>query len=256
VRFAFGHRVNLGIILVSLVLATVAPTMAQADDPALTKHEALVEISRLIDRVQEKDPEEQIISLEAALRLEQKTLPLDVSRRLFKSSLLQLLGLTYESRRAGTRADNLEKAIGYFDSALTVITRNDFPSEWAQAQHNLGDVYAERIRDNRADNLEKAIAAYESALTIRTRDSLPKDWAQTQHRLGTAYLNRILDDRAENMERAIACFEAALTVATRDASPQDWAATQNDLALAYMNRIRGDHAENREKAISLRPRSQ
>ena len=166
------------------------------------------------------------------------------------------LGIAYYSHIRGERADNLERAIAAYESALQVYTRDAFPQQWAMTQNNLGIAYSDRIRGDRADNLERAIAAYEAALQVRTRDAFPQQWAMTQNNLGSAYQNRIRGDRADNLERAIAAYEAALQVRTRDAFPQDWAMTQNNLGTAYSDaakqplreRIRGDSPDGDSKA--------
>ncbi|MBW4575784.1 MAG: tetratricopeptide repeat protein [Aphanothece sp. CMT-3BRIN-NPC111] len=150
----------------------------------------------------------------------------------------------------GNRASNLEIAITGYEIALTVYTREDFPSDWAATQNNLATAYIHRIRGDRAENLEQAIASYQVALTVYTRKDFPSDWAATQNNLATAYIHRIKGDRAENLEQAIAGYQAALTVRTRKDFPSDWASIQNNLAAAYSERIRGDRAENLEQAIA------
>ena len=80
---------------------------------------------------------------------------------------------------------------------MTVLTRDEFPEDWARTQNNLGVAYWERIHGDRAENLERAIAAYQAALTVRTRDEFPEDWARTQNNVGVAYANRLGGDRGE-----------------------------------------------------------
>ncbi|MEG5196874.1 MULTISPECIES: tetratricopeptide repeat protein, partial [unclassified Microcoleus] len=74
------------------------------------------------------------------------------------------LAVTYSDRINGSRADNLEKAIEFYQAALTVRTLEDFPEKWAETQNNLAAAYSDRINGSRADNLEKAIEFYEAAL--------------------------------------------------------------------------------------------
>ncbi|MEZ2276654.1 MAG: tetratricopeptide repeat protein, partial [Microcoleus sp.] len=74
----------------------------------------------------------------------------------------------YWERINGSRADNLERAIAFYEAALTVYTLEDFPEKWAMTQNNLATAYWERINGSRADNLERAIAFYEAALTVYT----------------------------------------------------------------------------------------
>ena len=69
------------------------------------------------------------------------------------------LGALYAGRSRGAFADNLEKAIGYLQTALTIWTRETDSQNWAMAHNNLGIAYWQRIRGERADNQEMAIAA-------------------------------------------------------------------------------------------------
>ena len=47
------------------------------------------------------------------------------------------LGIAYRHRLRGERAENLERAIGHFNAALTVLKRERFSGDWAMTQHNL-----------------------------------------------------------------------------------------------------------------------
>ncbi|WP_287714763.1 CHAT domain-containing protein, partial [Microcystis sp. M144S2] len=160
------------------------------------------------------------------------------------------LAAAYSDRIRGNKAENLEKAIAYYQEALKVYTFDAFPEDWAMTQNNLGEAYRNRIRGDKADNVERAIAGYNEALKVRTFEAFPQEWASTQNNLALAYSDRIRGDRAENLERAIAACHEALKVYTYDAFPQEWASTQNNLAGAYIDRIRGDRADNVERAIA------
>ena len=126
------------------------------------------------------------------------------------------LGAAYGQRIREARADNLEKAIGHLEAALTVLTAKDAPQQWAATQNNLGAAYADRIRGKRAHNIEQAIDAYGKALTIWKREAFPAQWALLRHNLGVAYQHRIQGDRADNLERALGAFADALTVRSRE----------------------------------------
>ncbi len=159
------------------------------------------------------------------------------------------LGSAYSNRIRGERAENVERAIGYYEAALKVYTRSDYPEDWATTQNGLGIAYSDRIRGERVENLERAIGYYEAALEVYTRSDYSEDWAATQNNLAAAYSARIRGERAENLERAIGYYEAALEVYTRTAFPEKWAMTQNNLGNAYSDRIRGERADNIEQAI-------
>ncbi|MEG4405627.1 CHAT domain-containing tetratricopeptide repeat protein, partial [Microcoleus sp. MON2_D5] len=161
------------------------------------------------------------------------------------------LGEAYRNRINGSRADNLERAIEFFQAALTVRTLEDFPEDWAGTQNNLAVAYSNRINGSRADNLERAIEFYRAALTVYKLEDFPEKWAMTQNNLGEAYRNRINGSRADNLERALEFYQAALTVYTFEDFPQDWAMTQNNLANAYLYRINGSRADNLERAIEF-----
>jgi CHAT domain-containing protein len=161
------------------------------------------------------------------------------------------LATAYCERINGSRAENLERAIEFYDAALTVYTLEDFPEYWAMTQNNLANAYSKRINGSRAENLERAIEFYDAALTVSTLEDFPEDWAGTQNNLAVAYSDRINGSRAENLERAIEFYQAALTVYTLEDFPEKWAMTQNNLGEAYRKRINGSRAENLERAIEF-----
>ena len=77
------------------------------------------------------------------------------------------LALAYSDRINGSRAENLERAIEFYEAALTVRTLEDFPKDWAMSQNNLALAYWQRINGSRAENLERAIGFFKAALTVR-----------------------------------------------------------------------------------------
>jgi CHAT domain-containing protein len=161
------------------------------------------------------------------------------------------LAIAYSERINGSRAENLEVAIAFYDAALTVYTLKNFPEDWAMIQNNLANAYRNRINGSRAENLEVAIAFYDAALTVYTLEDFPEQWATTQHNLANAYSKRINGSRADNLERAIGFYNAALTVSTLENFPEQWSETQNNLAMAYSDRIKGSRADNLERAIGF-----
>ncbi|WP_287265096.1 CHAT domain-containing tetratricopeptide repeat protein [Moorena sp. SIO3A2] len=150
----------------------------------------------------------------------------------------------------GEKASTIEIAITGYEVALTVFSREAFPSNWANTQYNLGITYRNRIKGEKAQNIEQAIACYQLALEVRTREAFPIDWAMTQFSLGIAYYYRIKGQKAENIEEEIACYKLALGVCTREGFPEYWANTKFHLGLAYYYRIKGEKAQNIEEAIA------
>ena len=76
---------------------------------------------------------------------------------------------------AGDRKENLEQAIAALEDALSVLTREANPHEWAAAQMKLGMAYREHLAGNRSENRERAIAAFENALFVWTRERNPEE---------------------------------------------------------------------------------
>ncbi|MCC3427425.1 MAG: CHAT domain-containing protein [Microcoleus sp. PH2017_01_SCD_O_A] len=161
------------------------------------------------------------------------------------------LANAYLYRINGSRADNLEQAICFFNTALTVFTLQNFAEEWAMTQVNLATAYKNRINGDRVKNLELAIDFFNAALTVYTLKDFAEEWALTQNNLANTYSDRIKGSRAQNLELAINFYNEALKVRTLKDFPKDWAMTQNNLANAYGDRLNGDQAENLEWAISF-----
>src|SRR5262249_3421012 len=72
---------------------------------------------------------------------------------------------------------------------LEVMTREQFPQDWAMTQNNLGNVLNDlgtRLNGElSAQCLELSVAAYRAALEVYNPEQLPQDWAMTQYNLGS-----------------------------------------------------------------------
>jgi CHAT domain-containing protein/tetratricopeptide (TPR) repeat protein len=239
------------IVLLAVILTTAAGLHAPHAQEQARQQDG--QFAALYERwQQEQDPERRIPLGEELLALEQaqKSWPLAVSRARLRAEVSFELGSAYAIRPRGVRADNLERAIGYFDAALQEFTFANDPQEWARAHNNAGIAHWSRVRGERADNQERAIAHFEAALKVFTRDTAPRAWAQLQNNLAIVQASRIRGVRTANIELSIAHFEAALTVFKRETEPLLWASAQNNLGLAYSDLRRGEREDNRDKAIA------
>jgi len=99
----------------------------------------------------------------------------------------------------GVQRDNLEQAIACHREALSVFIEQDFPYEFAEALHGLGQTYQLRIEGERNANIEQAIVCCREALNVRTLIDLPFEHAQTLQVLGTAYFRRVAGERRDNL---------------------------------------------------------
>src|ERR1700722_18277508 len=97
------------------------------------------------------------------------------------------LGLAYARRDDGDRSQNWEVAVAAFEAALSELTRERDPDQWATARMNLGVAYRDRLVGDRSDNLKRAICAIEDSLSVWTRGRNPEQWAAARMNLGIAY---------------------------------------------------------------------
>ena len=174
-----------------------------------------------------------------------------IGNRMLKTDIYRALGNLFVDSSGGDRATNIENAISSFNSALAVISAEEFPGDWSGLILEKGNAYMRRIRGDRSENLETALELFRQALTVFTIDAFPEYRAEAFNRMAVANWMRIMGNRSENQEQAIACFMIALEVFTRRRFPESWASIQTNLANVYRTRICGDRAENIERAIAL-----
>lgn len=144
---------------------------------------------------------------------------------------------------------DIPRKIMLLQYALSLISRQSNPEQWAFLQLDLVDSLGRNHQGNLGDNIEQIFRHCTQALEIFTYQNYPIQWAVIQHHLANAYSIRIQGDMADNIEKAIEYYNQSLKVRTQEDFPVNWATAQNNLALAYSNRIRGDKGDNIEKAI-------
>jgi len=89
----------------------------------------------------------------------------------------------------------MDRAIAYYQKTFEILTRENFPYEWAQTSFFLGNAYLQFLSGDREENLKSAIDYYQMALQVRTRESFPLEWARTQINMGSAYLELPLNEQ-------------------------------------------------------------
>jgi CHAT domain-containing protein len=143
------------------------------------------------------------------------------------------LGMAYADRLTGDPAGNQEKALAFYETALSSCPPGAALLK-ANIQFNLSTTWCDRKRGDPADNIEQGIACLQAALLVRTRALSAEMWASAQLNLGIAYSKRILGDAGENRDESIACLNAAMEVYTRTAYPTKWAHIQLNLGMAWI----------------------
>ena len=233
-------------LLVSLLVAITAMQTALAQQPG-------GDLVKIYESWQQAQDVESIIALGEVLIERERavsTWPLPTPRAQVQAEVWFAVASAYASRPRGERADNLERAIEYFDAALRVWSFQSDPQSWARAHNNAGIVHWARIRGERASNQERAIAHFESALRFFTRDTSPREWAQLRNNLAIAYSSRVHGKRDANIDLALGHFDAALAVFTKESDPLLWAMVQNNVGSIYRGRKQGGRIDNLEKAIT------
>ncbi len=180
---------------------------------------------------------------EAALMVEEERMPELVAE------LQRLTGDVLAVIHKGDRAENIEKAIEYYERSLKVFNRNDFPYCWAVLQINLAYANKIRIHGKKRENIERAIHHNRLALEVFRKRVFVHAWAFSQNQRAMIHAQSFHGDTNQNLEMAIVHNNLALEVITYEEFPLDWAYIQGNLGVLYMDRICGDKAENIERAI-------
>jgi hypothetical protein len=99
------------------------------------------------------------------------------------------LGNAYRERIQGDRAENLERAIHFYNQAAEVFTRTSFPEKWATNQACLAEALTKRaLLTNSCTDLDTAVQLLQTALEAAVVRS--PDFIDTQYRLGNALSRR------------------------------------------------------------------
>lgn len=135
-----------------------------------------------------------------------------------------------------------EKAIGHFEQALAIRTRQKHPEHHAATLQNLGTAYRELKTGNRAGNIRRALHCYCETMRVLRASVASRRWAALHHDLGNAYLTLAFtgESRSRNTRRAIRHLNRALTVRTKIQSRFDYAATQLSRGEVFLQKAIAD----------------
>jgi tetratricopeptide (TPR) repeat protein len=205
----------------------------------------------LLDRLQwpevRADPEHQasiLRVLEESLQLD----PLDDDPTQ-RGRIHAILAGCYSERRAGDRAENLERALEHIQVSVDSCPREHDPERWAGFTITAAQMLRDRRLGDRQENLERAVSGFESAMEVLTKERHAYYWARTQNSLGLTYreMSRT-NQRAVGL--ALSAFAEALTVLTREAYPDDWAGVQQNVGETCQYLRTGSRARNIEFALT------
>jgi tetratricopeptide (TPR) repeat protein len=174
-----------------------------------------------------------------------------------RSAALNILGVSLRElgeRESGTA--RLEQAVSAYRQALTELTREGFPVDWAMIQANLGaalGTLGERERDTR--RLSEAVEAFREALQSDSSELGSSRRAMIQTNLAnTLAILGQSDSGTNQLAEAVTAFREVLKHWTREREPLKWAGTQNNLcnALVILGKRETDTAHLREGVAAAR----
>jgi hypothetical protein len=151
---------------------------------------------------------------------------------------------TVHMRRATTRKDAYEAAIGALHQVTRVRTKKEHPAEWGDTQRLLGQAFRARTTGERQKNLDDAIFAFRAAVEVLEPGT--SQWGAATQGLGICLMTTPTGDRAKNAEDAIGLLEGSLTAL----SPGSAAASRSHyhVGLAYQRRKTGERGQNLSRA--------
>src|SRR3569832_2091228 len=146
-----------------------------------------------------------------------------------RAMLTHTLASGYEQRGEMNHAPaDLKTAVGLFQSALTVHTKDRVPAQWVRTSNNLA-VTLKKLSDETNDPapLRQAIGIYKDVVATISRDMQPLDWADYQVNLGNAMTGLAsFEDPVANLDAALAAYAAAGQVITVEQSASKWKGLQ------------------------------
>ena len=170
---------------------------------------------------------------------------LNASHTAMLTTVYQLRGLTHmEYHTYHNDKYHIEQAFKDYNTALSLITREQHSYEWAVIHAYRGMAYRELSAEQQADMMELAIADFNSALEVFTRENTPGEWADSNLHRGLCYSERMYGERIDNIEQAIDDLNQVLQVYSRETNPYKYSTALLNLGVAYSSRIKGDRLAN------------
>ena len=165
-----------------------------------------------------------------------KELPQVLENRL---GLMQLVehGPQYMFQRLKSSYEIYRAAYDDFDKALTVLTRENAPTEWALAHSARAQAYAIMNLENSQAYTEQANKDFAMAQTVFTPESMPFEWAGMQAEQALMLLlsptNQSPEAIKQQAQKALQHIDAALQVYTAEVSIMNYQYIRVLQAIAY-----------------------
>jgi hypothetical protein len=162
-----------------------------------------------------------------------------------------ILARVYPKRVAGSRPENLTKALACAETALRICKDPSFPFPFVVELHEaIGSIYADEdfgSSNSRAANEDLAIRHYLASLESSSMTDDNDKWANRQLGVGLVYYDRKNGKRRSNLKVAITHLVEALKVFTKSEYLRSWVTTHEYLALSYFVLVTVDPAASSAK---------
>ncbi len=172
--------------------------------------------------------------------------PPDMSMRERASIQMCFANALSTASRPGYNADLLARALERYRIVLSILTEDQAPLEWGQAQKHVGSIlHIEAERNGDPKLLEEAVIALRAANDILDLNRHPRAWAIVQNRLGLiCYRQGFEDGDTKLLRQALKCFTSALRIYTVENAPLRWAEIMSNFAQAAQ--VLGGHLQSME----------
>jgi tetratricopeptide (TPR) repeat protein len=132
--------------------------------------------------------------------------------------------------------DDPDNAIRHLEFALSVITKEKEPDEWAGNIGNVALAYKVRRTGDRNANLRCAIDYFRQTEAVFSRGSFPELWANTQSNIAGLFLDLRDGNQNEHESKAVELLRSALSVYTSTTQPVKFVETQRHLGDIYLKK--------------------
>ena len=130
-----------------------------------------------------------------------------------------------------------EQALIDANMALEVITKDQFPDDWASLHCHRAIAYWQRIAGDKQQNLDRAMADCEAALTIYSMQTYPNQRAMVLNNRAMIRMEHGHGDLGDSIEQSINDQLEVLNVLQKETRPLEWAQAHLSCAILYMKRL-------------------
>jgi len=121
---------------------------------------------------------------------------------------------------------HFEQALADFSAALTVLTRESAPREWATVLRERAGTYALQTKGyftgEKEEYIRRGLLDYDNALTVFSRHETPYEWAIIMSNRAILHNELASKERRDEAKHVLADTQAALEVYTRQIAPANY----------------------------------